>query len=111
MIAITSLLAISEFGSKNKSVFNTIVCDLSKTFADEECSGSASNSTPIINTTSLDEGEVTLEYSFLLNGSDPDGDNLSWSVLGTLPEWISLDGSTGEISGTPTEKVSLVSFK
>ncbi|MCG7986181.1 MAG: putative Ig domain-containing protein [Candidatus Thiodiazotropha lotti] len=47
--------------------------------------------------TSLDEGSA---YSFTPNASDPDGDDLSFSVS-NLPNWASFQSSTGRISGTP----------
>ena len=42
-------------------------------------------------------------YSFSLSATDPDGSSISYSIVsGTLPTGISLNSSTGVISGTPS---------
>jgi hypothetical protein len=40
-------------------------------------------------------------YSFTPTASDPDGDNLSFSITGR-PSWMSFSSSNGRLSGTPT---------
>jgi hypothetical protein len=57
---------------------------------------------PTITTASLSDGEVGLAYSQTLaatGGTPP----YAWSIsAGTLPDGLTLDGSTGAITGTPT---------
>ena len=59
------------------------------------------SSIPVITTTSLGDFSVDVTFSVTLSvtGASP----ITWSVFaGTLPTGVSLNTSTGEISGTPT---------
>ncbi len=60
------------------------------------------NPTPVITTTTLPDGTKTIAYSEFLaatGGTAP----LTWTIAtGTLPAGLTLNSSTGEISGTPT---------
>jgi hypothetical protein len=59
--------------------------------------------TPTITTTSLPNGEVDIAYSQTLEASGGSSTYTTWSVMaGTPPAGLSLDSSTGVISGTPT---------
>ena len=62
--------------------------------------GEAPNQPPTISgnpSTQVTEGNA---YSFTPTASDPDGDNLTFSISG-LPSWASFNNSTGQLSGTP----------
>ena len=58
------------------------------------------NSAPVIS--GLPEISVNQDaaYDFILTASDPENDNLSFSIL-NKPSWASFDTTTGELSGTP----------
>jgi hypothetical protein len=60
------------------------------------------NGTPTISGTPPSQVTANNAYSFIPTASDPDGDNLTFSVSG-LPGWASFNTSTGRISGTPTD--------
>ena len=56
---------------------------------------------PTITTTSLPNGTASTAYSFTLQGSATG--SMTWAVIsGSLPSGLSLTGSTGVISGTPS---------
>lgn len=60
----------------------------------------ATNSSPLISgspSTSVNAGGI---YTFTPTSSDPDGDTLSFSVMG-LPSWASFDATNGRVSGAP----------
>jgi hypothetical protein len=44
---------------------------------------------------------VGQNYSFTPNASDPDGDQLTFS-LNNAPQWLRIDSRNGQLSGTPT---------
>jgi hypothetical protein len=62
----------------------------------------APNSAPTISGTPPSQVNANTAYSFIPTASDPDGDNLTFSVTG-LPGWASFNTSNGVISGTPTD--------
>ena len=71
------------------------------------CGGGSNGTAPLsITTTSLPDGQVGSAYSATMSargGRSP----LSWSVNGgVLPHGLSLNGSTGVLSGTPAEVTS-----
>ena len=61
---------------------------------------SANNSAPQISGSAPTSVNVGDNYAFTPTASDPDNDNLTFSVSG-LPSWASFNTSSGRISGTP----------
>jgi autotransporter-associated beta strand protein len=59
------------------------------------------NSTPTFVTTSLPDADVGTAYSQAVATIGGDGDNSFTVSSGTLPAWLSLNTSTGMLSGTP----------
>ena len=78
-----TLTATNAYGSDSKTLTLTV---------------SAAGVKPSISTTSLTDGQANLSYSFTLaaTGTSP----ITWSVSG-LPSGLSVNSSTGVISGTP----------
>jgi hypothetical protein len=63
------------------------------------------NAAPVIEGTPVLATQVAAVYSFQPNAFDPEGDALTFSAQG-LPDWLSLDATTGRISGTPGDQDS-----
>ncbi len=61
----------------------------------------AENSAPQISGTPSGRVDVGSSYSFEPNASDPDGDDLEFSIQGR-PGWASFDARSGRLSGTPS---------
>ncbi|RKY17292.1 MAG: hypothetical protein DRP63_03955, partial [Planctomycetota bacterium] len=53
-----------------------------------------------IMTTSLPNAAEGVAYSFTVTASGGNASNYSWSIIGQ-PSWLSIDATTGELSGTP----------
>ena len=53
-----------------------------------------------ITTTSLPDAKEGVAYSYTVSASGGDSANYTWSVSGQ-PSWLTIDASTGELSGTP----------
>ena len=68
---------------------------------------------PTINTTELPLAFIGKRYSTTLNATAGSGGTLSWSITSNnKPDWLTLDGATGALSGTvpdsaATESISL----
>lgn len=60
----------------------------------------AANSAPQINGSPPTVVNVDQSYSFVPTASDPDGDNLTFSIQ-NMPGWAQFDAATGTLSGTP----------
>ncbi|NPA74606.1 MAG: hypothetical protein GXO25_00820, partial [Euryarchaeota archaeon] len=61
----------------------------------------SANKAPIIIDFTVLNGTVNRTYSLLIPATDPDGDTLVWNMTG--PAWLSINATTGRISGTPTQ--------
>ena len=61
----------------------------------------AANSAPRISGTPSGAIDVGATYSFEPEASDPDGDDLEFSIQGR-PGWANFDASNGRLSGTPS---------
>jgi len=59
------------------------------------------NDPPAIGNFTVPEGTTEMEYSLLITATDPDGDALMWFM--SAPSWLSMNSSTGLITGTPRE--------
>jgi len=59
------------------------------------------NSPPVISGSPQNAVTMGESYSFTPTASDPDGDQLTFSVT-NKPSWATFDGATGTLSGTPT---------
>jgi hypothetical protein len=59
------------------------------------------NNPPLISGTPGTTAQVSQTYTFKPQGSDPDGDKLTFSIT-NKPTWASFDTSTGTLSGTPS---------
>jgi hypothetical protein len=58
------------------------------------------NRPPVISGSSPSSVVAATAYSFTPTASDPDGQKLTFSVMGA-PTWASFDSATGRLSGTP----------
>ncbi len=62
----------------------------------------ASNRSPVISGSPQTSVIAGQSYSFTPSASDPDGDNISFTVQ-NLPSWASFNSNTGTVSGTPSQ--------
>jgi hypothetical protein len=60
------------------------------------------NRAPTIGGNPANEVSVNAAYSFTPSASDPDGDDLTFSISGK-PSWVNFDTGNGRLSGTPAE--------
>ncbi len=96
----------------NKKLFKRNLIILSLGVALSACGGSdtkttpdpdpVANSAPVISSTAVNTVEAGSAYSYTLVSTDSDGDALTLTAS-TLPAWLSFDGSTGMLSGTPAD--------
>ncbi len=63
---------------------------------------SNSNRPPVISGSPDTSTMATTSYSFTPVASDPDGDEITFSIV-NRPIWATFNSSTGELSGSPTE--------
>ena len=63
---------------------------------------SATNTAPTISGSPVTTAKTTIAYSFQPTASDPDGDTLTFSIVGK-PSWATFNTTTGALSGTPAD--------
>jgi len=66
------------------------------------------NNAPVIDSTPVTSVDEDDSYSYQVTATDVDGDSLSYSITG--PNWLTIDSSTGLISGTSPEVASDTDF-
>jgi hypothetical protein len=59
------------------------------------------NQAPTISGTSVKTGKVGTAYSFQPTATDPDGDDLGYSIQ-NCPSWATFNTATGRLAGSPT---------
>jgi hypothetical protein len=69
---------------------------------DAPTTASGRRGTPFISGAPPAAVRINTEFSFTVEAWDPDGDDLSFSIL-NQPEWTDFDPSTGSLQGVPTE--------
>ena len=90
----------SEVGNHNVTLrVNDGTVDVDQSFT---LAVSNTNDVPVITSTAITSVAEDSGYSYTFTASDIDaGDSLTYSAP-TLPSWLSFNGSTGLLSGTPT---------
>lgn len=80
-------------------IFFVLLIFLFTTFG---CSSSISiNKPPVITSTPVTTAKVGVEYSYHVFATDPNGDNLTYSLL-AYPNGMTINSSTGLITWIPT---------
>ncbi|MBA1446416.1 MAG: hypothetical protein FE835_16235 [Gammaproteobacteria bacterium] len=72
----------------------------SASLASFSISVSNTNQAPVISGSPVGSVAEGSAYSFTPSASDPDGDNLTFSIV-DKPVWASFNTATGQLSGTP----------
>src|SRR5688572_12746148 len=68
---------------------------------EEEAATQGGNQPPTISGTPAAQAMQGQQYTFTPTASDPNGDPLTFTIQNT-PAWATFNGSTGQLSGTPT---------
>jgi hypothetical protein len=95
--------------SANVGTFSDIVISVSDgrdsaslpAFSIRVNAASSTNDRPTISGTPATNVNVGSAYSFQANGSDPDGDSLTYSIQ-NRPAWATFNTTTGRLTGTPS---------
>ncbi len=81
----------------------TVTDGIFSDFETVEITVTNSNRTPVIGGIPGSSAMATTHYSFTPVASDPDGDNMTFSIV-NKPNWADFNSVTGELSGMPTEE-------
>ncbi len=100
--SLTGTPGFGDVGDHPDVVISVSDGNLSASLATFSISVTMDNSAPAISGNPPSQINVDNQYSFTPTASDPDGNDLTFSVSG-LPSWASFTNSDGSITGTPSD--------
>lgn len=104
-IALTFLLAVTLTGCLDDEKSRKASQLASSTTAPTPGTAQPANAAPTISGSPLTSAKVNEAYTFQPTASDPDGDQLTFTIA-NKPAWAAFDSATGRLSGTPSSSSS-----
>jgi len=98
--ALSGTPSSSDVGSHNNIVIGVSDGEFTANLPTFSINVASDNLAPSISGSPVTQVDVGTAYSFTPNASDPDGDTLTFSILGR-PSWANFNSATGHLSGTP----------